>query len=167
MAGEILLLGVGNILYGDEGVGVALVNRLQARYRFPERLEILDGGTLAWNLLPLIAGREQVIVVDAVAAEPGAIYRFGLHDIPSAIQYGKLSSHEWEMPELLTAMEIHGDLPPTTFIAIGVHPLAEVSQSLRTELSPMIEARLGALESVVLQELQAHGIEPVSEVVDA
>jgi hydrogenase maturation protease len=167
MAGEILLLGVGNILYGDEGVGVALVNRLQARYRFPERLQILDGGTLAWNLLPLIAGREQVIVVDAVAAEPGAIYRFGLHEIPSAIQYGKLSSHEWEMPELLTAMEIHGDLPPTTFIAIGVHPLAEVSQSLQTELSPMIEARLGALESVVLQELQRLGIEPVSEVVDA
>lgn len=167
MAGEILLLGVGNILYGDEGVGVALVNRLQTRYRFPERLEILDGGTLAWNLLPLIAGREQVIVVDAVAAEPGAIYRFGLHEIPSAIQYGKLSSHEWEMPELLTAMEIHGDLPPTTFIAIGVHPLALVSQSLQTELSPMIEARLGALESVVLQELQRLGIEPVSEVVDA
>jgi hydrogenase maturation protease len=167
MAGEILLLGVGNILYGDEGVGVALVNRLQARYRFPERLQILDGGTLAWNLLPLIAGREQVIVVDAVAAEPGAIYRFGLHEIPSAIQYGKLSSHEWEMPELLTAMEIHGDLPPTTFIAIGVHPLALVSQSLRIELSPQIEARLGALESVVLQELQRLGIEPVSEVVDA
>lgn len=167
MAGEILLVGVGNILYGDEGVGVALVNRLRRKYRFPERLEILDGGTLAWNLLPLFSGREQMIVVDAVAAEPGAVYRFGLHDIPSAIQYGKLSSHEWEMPELLTAMEIHGDLPPTIFIAIGVHPLAEVSKSLQTELSPMIEARLEVLEAVVLQELQIHGIQPVSEAVDA
>lgn len=163
MAGEVLLLGVGNLLYGDEGVGVVLVQRLQSKYRFADRLEIVDGGTLAWNLLPLIAGREQVIVVDAVAAEPGEIYRFGLHDIPSAIQYGKLSSHEWEMPELLNAMELHGDLPPTRFIAIGVNSLAEVSANLQTQLSPLIEERLGALEQVVLRELALFGVVPLAK----
>ncbi len=162
MAGEILLLGVGNLFYGDEGVGVVLVNRLKEKYLFPERLEVMDGGTLAWNLLPLIAGRERVIVVDAVAAEPGEIYRFGLHDIPSAIQYGKLSSHEWEMPELLSAMELHGDLPPTTFIAIGVSSLAEVSAHLQTQLSPLIEDRMEALEQVVLQELKSLGVKALA-----
>lgn len=163
MAGEVLLLGVGNLLYGDEGVGVVLVKRLQEKYVFADRLEVVDGGTLAWNLLPLIAGREQVIVVDAVAAEPGAIYRFGLHDIPNAIQYGKLSSHEWEMPELLSAMELHGDLPPTLFIAIGVNSLAEMSANLRTQLSPLIEERLAALEQMVLRELAAIGLVPLAQ----
>ncbi|MDX2006344.1 MAG: hydrogenase maturation protease [Meiothermus sp.] len=163
MAGEILLMGVGNIFYGDEGVGVRLVQRLAALHRFPECLEIVDGRTLAWNLLRLMSGRKRVILVDAVAAEPGAIYRFGLHDIPSAVQYGKFSSHEWEMPELMGAMELHGDLPPTTFIAVGVSSLAEVSSSLRTELSPAIEARMGALEGVVLAELAAAGVRPLAE----
>jgi hydrogenase maturation protease len=163
MAAEILLMGVGNLLYGDEGVGVVLVNRLQEKYAFPDRLEVVDGGTLAWNLLPLLSGREHVIVVDAVAAEPGEIYRFTLHDIPSAIQYGKLSSHEWEMPELLRAMELHGDLPPTTFVAIGVSALAEVSADLQIGLSPLIKKRLDALERVVLQELASLGIVPVAK----
>jgi len=163
MADEILLLGVGNIFYGDEGVGVVLVNRLKEKYVFPDRLEIVDGGTLAWDLLPLISGREQVIVVDAVAAELGEIYRFGLHDIPSAIQYGKLSSHEWEMPELLSAMELHGDLPPTTFIALGVSSLAEVSATLQTQLSPLIQQRMDDLERVVLRELASLGIVPLAE----
>ncbi|MGK0619853.1 HyaD/HybD family hydrogenase maturation endopeptidase [Meiothermus cerbereus] len=163
MAAEILLMGVGNLFYGDEGVGVVLVNRLQEKYAFPDRLEVVDGGTLAWNLLPLLSGREHVIVVDAVAAEPGEIYRFTLHDIPSAIQYGKLSSHEWEMPELLRAMELHGDLPPTTFIAIGVSALAEVSANLQIRLSPLIEKRLDALERVVLRELASLGIMPVAK----
>ncbi|WP_299426000.1 hydrogenase maturation protease [uncultured Meiothermus sp.] len=167
MAHEILLLGVGNLLYGDEGVGVVLVRRLKEKYAFSERLEIVDGGTLAWDLLPLIAGREQVIVVDAVAAELGEIYRFSLHDIPSAIQYGKLSSHEWEMPELLTAMEIHGDLPPVTFIAIGVNSLAEISSSLTLELSLRIASRLEALEKAVLQELASLGVQPLSEAAHA
>lgn len=158
MAAEILLMGVGNLFYGDEGVGVVLVNQLKEKYTFPERLEVVDGGTLAWNLLPLLSGREQVIVVDAVAAEPGEIYRFSLHDIPSAIQYGKLSSHEWEMPELLSTMELYGDLPPTTFIAIGVNSLAEVSANLQIQLSPLIEKHLETLERVVLRELESLGI---------
>lgn len=162
MAAEILLLGVGNLFYGDEGVGVVLVNRIKDKYTFSERLEMVDGGTLAWNLLPLLSGREQVIVVDAVAAEPGEIYRFTLHDIPSAIQYGKLSSHEWEIPELLRAMELHGDLPPTTFIAIGVSSLAEVSANLQIQLSPLIEKRLESLEQVVLQELASLGMVPLA-----
>ncbi len=163
MAAEILLMGVGNLFYGDEGVGVVLVNRIKEKYTFSERLEMVDGGTLAWNLLPLLSGREQVIVVDAVAAEPGEIYRFTLHDIPSAIQYGKLSSHEWEMPELLRAMELYGDLPPTTFIAIGVSSLAEVSANLQIQLSPLIEKRLEALEQVVLQELASLGMVPLAK----
>jgi len=162
MAAEILLMGVGNVLYGDEGVGVVLVQRLKEKYTFPARLEIVDGGTLAWNLLPLLAGREHVVLVDAVAAEVGEIYRFTLHDIPSAIQYGKLSSHEWEMPELLRAMELHGDPPPTTFIAMGVSALAEVSANLQTQLSPRIEQRMEALEQVVLQTLETLGVAPLA-----
>ncbi|HWG84500.1 MAG TPA: HyaD/HybD family hydrogenase maturation endopeptidase [Deinococcales bacterium] len=161
-SGTVLVLGVGNVLYGDEGVGVHLIHHLRAKYRFPPSVTVMDGGVLGWNLLTVLADYDQVIIVDAVAAETGAVYRFTPHDIPPAIQYGKLSSHEWEVPELLWAMETHGDLPDTTLVAIGVDPAQTLSGGARTELSPLIRARLGALETVVISELERKGVGPVA-----
>lgn len=154
----VLLLGVGNILYGDEGLGVYVVHRLRRNYVVPDDLKILDGGALGWHLVPYIAEARRVIIVDAVAAEVGSVYRFRHHDIPSGVHYGKLSSHEWEVPELLWAMEMHGDLPPTRIIAMGVDPAELHLDHLAMGLSPAVEARLPALELVLLAELSDAGI---------
>jgi hydrogenase maturation protease len=157
---DVLVLGVGNVLYGDEGVGVHLVHYLRRKYRFPAGVTLLDGGVLGWNLLQLLAEYRRVIIIDAVAAETGAVYRFTPHDIPASIQYGKLSSHEWEVPELLSAMEMHGDLPETALVAIGVDPAQTLQNGARCSLTPAIRARITALEAAVLVELEHKGYGP-------
>ena len=159
-ARPLLVLGVGNVFYGDEGAGVHLVHYLRTKYAFPPHVEIVDGGTLGWQLLNLIAEYEHVVLIDAVAAPPGKIYRFGKGEAPDEIGYGKLSSHEWEVPDLLTAMELFGDLPDVTIVAIGVEPLEFFTGEVGVVLSPLIRERLEALATVTLRELARLGVEP-------
>ena len=159
-ARSLLVLGVGNVFYGDEGAGVHLVHFLRQKYAFPVSVEIVDGGTLGWQLLNLIAEYDHVILVDAVAAPPGKVYRFGRHDVPDEIGYGKLSSHEWEVPDLLSAMDLYGDLPEVTCVAIGVRPLEFESGEIGVHLSDAVRARMPALASVVLQEIERQGVVP-------
>jgi hydrogenase maturation protease len=132
----LLVLGVGNVFYGDEGAGVHLVHHLRSKYAFPPHVTVMDGGTLGWQLLHHIAEYDRVVLVDAVAAPPGKVYCFGRSDVPDEIGYGKLSSHEWEVPDLLTAMDLYGDLPEVTIVAIGVDPLGFGGGDVGVRLSP-------------------------------
>ncbi len=159
-ARPLLVLGVGNVFYGDEGAGVHLVHYLRTKYRFPEGVEIVDGGTLGWQLLTLIDDFPRVIFVDAVAAPVGKIYRFGPGEVPPEVGYGKLSSHEWEVPDLLTAMELHGDLPEVSIVAIGVDPLEFSGADIGVQLGPVVGPRMPALATVVLRELASLGVVP-------
>jgi hydrogenase maturation protease len=153
----LLVLGVGNVFYGDEGAGVHLVHHLRSKYAFPAHVTVMDGGTLGWQLLHHIAEYERVVLVDAVAGPPGKVYRFGRTDVPDEIGYGKLSSHEWEVPDLLTAMDLCGDLPEVTIVAIGVDPLGFAGGDVGVRLSPPILARMEALATVVLHEVARYG----------
>lgn len=159
-ARPLLILGVGNVYYGDEGAGVHLVHHLRRKYDWPEGVDVVDGGTLGWHLLNLIAEYRHVVLIDAVAAPPGKVYRFGPGQVPDEIGYGKLSSHEWEVPDLLTAMELHGDLPSVSIVAIGVSPLEFETGEVGAVLSERIRSRMPALETVLLRELAEHDIEP-------
>lgn len=82
---NVLVLGVGNILLSDEGIGVRVVEALQQRYRVPEGVEMVDGGTCGMDLLDLIAGRDHLILVDAVATggPPGTVVRLEGDEIPA------------------------------------------------------------------------------------
>jgi len=160
-ARPLLVLGVGNVYYGDEGAGVHLMHYLRNKYVFPEGVDVVDGGTLGWHLLNLIAEYDHVVVVDAVAAPVGKVYRFDRRSVPAEIGYGKLSSHEWEVPDLLTAMELHGDLPDVTIVAIGVKPLEFESGEVGVTLSDTVRGRMEALATVVLQEVERHGMVPI------
>lgn len=157
------LIGVGNVLYGDEGVGVHLVHRLRRRYRAPVGLDLLDCGALGWDLLRHLEGLDRVWIVDAVAApdpaDVGSIYVFGPSDVPGAIRWGKLSSHEWELLELLWAADVLGELPDTTLIAIAVDPEAVSWDGLSPGLSIALEARMEALEEVVVEQLGRAGLQ--------
>jgi hydrogenase maturation protease len=153
----LLVLGVGNVFYGDEGAGVHLVHHLRSKYAFPPNVTVMDGGTLGWQLLHHIAEYDRVVLVDAVAAPAGKVYCFGRHDVPDEIGYGKLSSHEWEVPDLLTAMDLYGDLPEVTIVAIGVDPLEFAGGDVGVRLSAPIRARMEALATVVLREVARYG----------
>lgn len=156
-----VVIGVGNVLYGDEGLGVHVLHRLRRSRVVPPGLELLDCGALGWDLLRHLEGVERAWIVDAIAAEQpedvGSIYAFSPSDVPGAIRWGKLSSHEWELLELLWAAEAMGELPPTTLIVMAIDPDGVIRHGLEPSLSATVRERVPILEGVVVEHLEAAG----------
>lgn len=125
---KILLLGIGNILFGDEGIGVHLSNYLKLNYRFSSNehsLDIVDGGTLAQSLIPLITSYDYVILLDCINADDGKVgdvYSFDFNNIPLNINW-QGTAHEVEMLQTLRMIDILGDLPHIKIIATIPHIL--------------------------------------------
>lgn len=146
----ILVLGVGNLLLGDEGVGIHAVRELEKR-ALPPQVDVVDGGTAGLNLLDLMKGYERVIIVDAVDAgeEPGTILRFTPQEVASDAQALPLSLHQTEILKVLELATYLGrPLPP--IIIYGIQPQA---MDWSTELSPALQARLSKLVDAILREI--------------
>lgn len=152
-----LVLGVGNILLSDEGVGVHAVHLLRERYRFPQEVEILDGGTLGLDLLPYVEGADRLLIVDAVQmdAPPGTVARLEGAEV-SAVLGLKYSPHQVGLSDLLGAARLLGRAPAEV-VLWGVQP---ASLEVGLELSPTVAAQVEVLLQNVLAELQRWGIVP-------
>jgi hydrogenase maturation protease len=145
-----LVLGLGNILLRDEGVGVRVVERLQQRYRFPADVEVLDGGTLGLNLLSYVETAERLLVVDALDmdAAPGTLARLEGDEVPAALSM-KLSIHQAGLADLLATARLRGCCPQD-LVLWGVQPgVIEVG----LDLSPPVDARVEALADRAVEEL--------------
>jgi len=151
-----MVLGVGNILLKDEGVGVRVVERLKASYAFQPDIEILDGATAGLDLLPFIEGLDHLIVVDTVKTSepPGSLFRFTPADINIKVPY-KTSLHQIGMVEVFAIAEALGKKIGSVVI-IGIQP--EDMSSLGLELTPTVEARVPEVIALVLKELDAIGV---------
>ncbi len=154
-----LVLGLGNVLYGDEGLGVHLIRHLKLAYRFSGSLELIDGGALGFELAGLIARYEQVFILDAIAGDPGAVYCFSPADLPPG-SGSKLSSHEWEVMEVLWALGLTGELPEVVFFAVGVEPRGSHGTSLGVGVSPPVRAGMRRLVRALVAELDRAGYAP-------
>jgi hydrogenase maturation protease len=144
-----LVLGLGNILLRDEGVGVRVVQALE-RLTLPPDVEVVDGATGGFALVDVLAHRRKVIVVDAIeaACEPGTVLRLdGDHLAPAGRT--PLSLHEVGFVETLAAARQMG-LAPAEVVVIGVRP--EVVE-WGLELSPALAAGLPRVVAAVLAEL--------------
>jgi hydrogenase maturation protease len=151
----VLLLGIGNILLGDDGLGTWFVNAFPQRYRTPPNLEVIEGGTLGLELLDRIAGRPALIVVDAVNtpdAKAGVIARLEGRSVPTALR-SKLSTHDIALGDLLAAATLL-DCLPAAVVLCGIAP-ARIAPQIA--LSPVVRAALPALEQLVLAELARFG----------
>lgn len=161
MSASSVLVGVGNVFYGDEGLGVHLLHQVRRDHVVPPGLELLDCGALGWDLLRHLEGRDRAWIVDAVAADDpsdvGEVYAFSPSDVPGSIRWGKLSSHEWEILELLWAAEALGELPPTTLIVMAIDPAGLRLNALEPGLSPRVRSRLPTMQRVVVEQLAAAG----------
>ncbi len=144
----VLVLGLGNILLRDEGVGVRVVEALRER-ALPAGVELFDGGTAGVDLLDVIADRARVIVVDALAGdvEPGTVVRLTPADLDRPRQ--GVSLHDLGVVELLTIARRLG-VAPREVVVIGVQP-AEVSWGLT--LSDELQALVPRIAELVLDEL--------------
>jgi len=145
---QIIILGVGNLLFTDEGVGIRVAEALQDR--FPENVRVVDGGTLGLNLLGVISEADHLIVVDAVrkGGEPGSLYRLAGEEIPKRIR-AKNSLHQVEFLEALTCCQALDKVPET--VIVGVEP--EDITTMSIELTATVGARLEDLVEAVLKEL--------------
>lgn len=151
----ILVLGIGNLVMSDDGVGVRLVQRLAERYRFPAGVTLLDGGTLGLDLLPKLEGVTRLLVLDAIetGGRPGTVVRLADDEIPIAMAT-KISPHQMGLKDLLSVAMLQG-FDPEEMVLWGVQP--EYIE-MGTELSPAVAARLDTLEDSVLRELGRWGI---------
>jgi len=147
-----LILGVGNLLLRDEGVGVHVISALRDR-ELPDDVELWDGGTAAFDLFDTLAGRRQVIIIDAVRAgsEPGTIFRFTPEDI-SVSREQLTSLHQVGLLETLNVAENLLDSAPQEVIILGVEP-KEIGWGL--ELSAEVEAAVPKVIELVIEELDA------------
>ncbi|GHU05405.1 hydrogenase 2 maturation endopeptidase [Alphaproteobacteria bacterium] len=149
------VLGVGNLLMSDEGVGVHAVSALVERYDFPDEVEIIDGGTSGMELLPELEGLDHLIVVDAVrAGKPaGSLVRLAGEDVPVFFKI-KFSPHQVGLSDIFAALRFKGTSPGEVVI-VGVEP---ESLDLNMSLSPTVAARLDEVVEMVVAELARVGI---------
>ncbi len=154
----LLILGLGNVLCGDDGLGVAAVRRLQELYDVPEGVSLLDGGTLGLGLLPYIEDSERVLLVDAIRGEgpPGSFVRLSGEEVGPAVAQ-RLSVHQVGVTDLLDAARWRERLP-VELILLGLVPR---SLELSIDLSPPLKARLDDLARRVAEEARRLGFEPL------
>lgn len=155
MSPHIMILGIGNLLFTDEGFGIRVINQLLARYRFPDNVSIEDGGVLGVNLLGIISHADHLIVIDAVRnqGKPGDIHRLEASDLPERIRL-KNSLHQVDFLEALTLCQALDKVPKT--VVIGVEP-ADI-ETLSTELTPAVQAQVEPVVQLVLAELARLGV---------
>lgn len=155
--GKTLVLGLGNILLRDEGVGVQAVQRLLERFEFADDVQVLDGGTLGLDLLHYLEEADRLLIVDAVAAgnAPGTVSRFSGDEVPAFLGI-KVSPHQMGLADLLAASRLRGTCP-RELVLLGVEP--EVIDT-GLELSPSVASRMDALLEQVLAELSRWGVQP-------
>jgi hydrogenase maturation protease len=151
---QIMILGIGNILFSDEGFGVRVIERLQERYTFSDNVSIIDGGVLGMNLLGVISQADHLIVVDAVrnGGTPGTLIRLREGEIPARIR-AKNSLHQVDFLEALTMCRALDKVPQT--VILGVEP--QDIETLSTELSPLIQTKVDSMIDMVLTEIACWG----------
>src|SRR3990172_52879 len=153
---SVLVLGLGNILLQDEGVGVRVVEQLQRRYRIAGAVEVLDGGTAGMSLLEHIRNRDHLIVVDAVKTGqvPGTVITLSGDEVPAFFQ-SRVSPHQMGLADMLAALELMGEKPADVTV-IGVEPK---DLDVGLELSDLISARMDALVERLVGKLRSLGLE--------
>ncbi len=152
--GSILIVGVGNILFSDEGLGVRALEYLEKHYHIPEELTLLDGGTMGLTLVDCLADARKVIIVDAIRGgnPPGFVYSLEFKDVPSHIK-PLFSLHQLGVNELVGVSKLlHKELD---IVLAGMEPM-ELSPS--TELSAVVRLRMPLLAEAIKKEVRKSGV---------
>jgi len=155
-------MGIGNVLFGDEGVGAHMANLLQEKYQFisdEHQVDVIDGGTLAQRLIPIITdGYERVVLIDCVNVDDaniGDVFCFDFDKVPDHITWNG-SAHEVEMLQTLQMTELMGDLPPVKIVGVVPYVIGEDSTFSMTD--EVVNATL-VMEKTIIDYIESFGIE--------
>ena len=150
---NVLLLGIGNLLWADEGFGVRVIEQMQKHYRFADNVKIIDGGTQGVYLIEHVQAADVLVVFDAVdyGLTPGELKRVENDDVPSFLGAKKMSLHQTGFQEVLAMAQMLDDYPEHLLL-IGVQPeeLEDYGGSLRdcvkAQIQPAIDLALAYLK---------------------
>lgn len=120
---RVVVMGLGNLLWADEGFGVRVAERLYAHYHWPEEVEIVDGGTQGLNLLGYVESASHLLILDAIdyGLEPGTLRTYAGERIPAYLSAKKMSLHQNSFSEVLALADIRGNLPAHIAL-VGLQP---------------------------------------------
>ena len=156
VAHNVLVLGIGNLLWADEGFGVRCAEALAAQYELPADVCVLDGGTQGLYLLPYVQQAQRLIVFDAIdyGLEPGTLRLVENAEVPRFMGAKKMSLHQTGFQEVIAAAELTGRCP-REMLLIGVQPaeLEDFGGSLRAG----VKARLDEAVGIAVARLQSWG----------
>jgi hydrogenase maturation protease len=153
----ITILGLGNILMRDEGFGVHFVRWIGNRWRFPETVELVEGGVMAYALLGPVCDCEHLIVIDVLKTDdvPGSVYRFTLAEIEPKLP-PPTSAHEVQFLDVLCKAEMLDEAPEVIFLCV----VPENMQDMDMEMSPLMLEKFPVVEDLLMKELARYGIRP-------
>lgn len=155
---RINIIGLGNVLYGDEGFGVATLNSMQESATFPDSVHFIDGGTQGIYLLDYIESCDAVIVFDALVPldYDRQVYVYRNEELPAFI-HRKMSSHQMGFSEMLGIAKLHGKMPKE-IVLIGVPPKdLELNIGLSPELALLLPQAVEEGMAIVNSWLQGEG----------
>lgn len=154
MTDPVLVIGLGNPLMMDDGIGLAALDRLRTEWMVPESVELIDGGTWGMNLLPLLEAADTVLFLDGIraGAAPGTVMELDGDSLPRALLQ-KLSPHQIDLREVLAVASLRESLP-SDLAAIGVEP---ERIEMGTALSPVVAAALDGMVDRAIDWLGQRG----------
>ena len=160
---EVLVLGIGNLLWADEGFGVRCVERLLAEWQLPPGVLAMDGGTQGLYLLPYVQAARRLVVFDAIdyGLPPGTMKRVEGDEVPRFMGAKKMSLHQTGFQEVIAAADLTGQLPEELLL-IGVQP--EELEDYGGSLRPAVKARLDEAVAMAVEQLQRWGFSPAPRV---
>jgi len=159
---SVLILGIGNILWADEGFGVRCIETLNQHYRFPSTTKLMDGGTQGIYLVQHVQNADVLLVFDAIdyGLEPGTLKVIHDDDVPKFMGAKQMSLHQTGFQEVLAMAEFTGSYPKHLLL-IGCQPveLEDFGGSLREPVRAQIQPAI----DIALAYLKKHGVEPLGE----
>ena len=152
--GEVLVIGLGNPLMGDDGLGLAALDQLRTQWELPATVRLVDGGTWGMNLLPLLEDAEAVVLIDAIDAGrgPGELVLLERDDVPRFLGL-KLSPHQIDLREVIALAAFRGRLPER-LVVIGLQP---ERVELSAVLTPAVARHVGKVVTGVVARLGSWG----------
>jgi len=158
---DTLILGIGNVLWADEGFGVRCVEALNTRHEFPDSVRVMDGGTQGIFLLPWVRSARQLLIFDAIdfGLEPATLKLIVGDDVPRYMGAKKVSMHQAGFQEVLSSAQLAGDLPGELAL-VGVQP--KLLNDYGGSLTPEVRRQLEPAVKLACSVLAGWGIDVIA-----